>query len=363
MSTESEHSQFKEAIPKRDQAREHVRELIRKGAVQGKGYLPSVRKAADLMGLNRDAIWRAYLDLEREGYIRQAPNRRFEINPGNGAADLRALNVRVITVGAECIRFSGLQRFYRTLLNQGSQLRIQPHLKCAMDASQVAPEWMEGMDGVILAGYFGQYELLEPLTRQIPRIGVITPQAWKTDYTIDSDNQQIGALAAEHLLQTGATAPCVISYATPHGRHSLRNLGFQAKWIEEGGDLDHFNEHWIDPRNNYKRVIELERIARSLDSHDAVFCLDKESAIDLLSIFDCNGISVPDDIRVVSVDGTFESQGTKPKLTFVKQRFEEMAIMAAEQMRLLCSESPDPIEPSEKRKTLVPAELVLRESA
>jgi len=360
---DSEHSHFKDAIPKRDQAREKVRELIQRGAVQGKGYLPSVRKAADLMGLNRDAVWRAYLDLEREGYIQQASNRRFEINPGNGASGPRTLNIRVITVGADCIRFSGLQRFYRTLLNQESQLQIKPHLKCAVDASEVESDWVQGMDGVILAGYFVQYELLEALTRNIPRIGVITPQVWKADFTIDSDNQQIGSLAAEHLLRSGATAPCIVAYAAPEGRHSLRNLGFQAKWIEEGGDLSNFDEHWIDPNNNYKRVIELERIARNLKQHDAVFCLEKESAIDLLSIFDCNGIRVPNDIRVVSVDGTFESQKTKPKLTFVKQRFEEMALMAAEQMRLLCSEPANQEDPSEKRKIHVPAELVIHESA
>ncbi len=355
--------QFKESISKQGQAREHVRELIQKGALQGNGYLPSVRKAAELIGLNRDAVWRAYLDLEREGYIRKAPNRRFELNPETNGQGLRTLNIRLITVGVDCIRFSGLQRFFRTLLNNESQLRIRMHIKLAVDASEITPDSIENMDGIILAGYFVNYELLEPLTRNIPRIGVITPQIWKTDFTIDSNNQQIGSLAAEHLLKMGTTSPCVIAYASPDGRHSLRKLGFQGKWIEEGGSLSNFAEHWIDPRNTYRRVTELEKIARNLKGHDAVFCLDKESAIDLLNIFECLDINVPKDIRVISVDGTFESLETIPKLTFVKQRFEQMAMIAAEQLRLLCTDRPPQDDPSEKRKVLVPPELVLRESA
>lgn len=360
---ESEHLQFKEAVPKREQARERVRKLIQRGKVPGRGYLPSVRKAAELIGLNRDAVWRAYLDLEQEGYIRKAPNRRFKLHPGFKATGLRTLNVQLITVGGDSIRFSGLQRFYRTLLDLESRFRIRTHLKWAVDASEISPDWTNHMDGVILAGNFDHYELLESLTKDIPSIGVITPQKWKADFTIDSDNQQIGALAAEHLIQTGATNPCVVAYSNPDGRHLLRKLGFQAKWIENGGALPHFEEFWIDPANTYKRVIELEKIARNLQDHDSVFCLEKESAIDLLNIFDCIGVKVPEDIKVISTDGTFEGLKTTPKLTYIKQRFEEMASIAAEQMRLLCSGNKSETDSEFKTRVLVPAEIVLRESA
>jgi hypothetical protein len=359
---ESKNPQFKEAVLKRDQARERVRELIQRGKVQGNGYLPSVRKAAELIGLNRDAIWRAYLDLEQEGYIRKAPNRRFELHPGFKATGLRTLNVQLITVGVDSIRFSGLQRFYKTLLDQESGSKIRTHLKWAIDAAEITPEWIDQMDGVILAGHFDRYELLESLTQDIPCIGVITPQNWNADFMIDSDNQQIGGLAADHLWQSGATSPCVVAYSNQDGRHSLRKLGFQAKWIENGGSLSDFDEHWIDPTNTYKRVFELEQIARNLGDHDAVFCLEKESAIDLLNIFDCIGVNVPEEVKVISVDGTFEGLKTTPKLTYVKQKFEEMATIAAEQMRLLCADKANATTTDAKKKILVPAEIVLRES-
>ena len=79
---------------------------------------------------------------------------------------------------------------------------------------------------------------------------------------------------------------------------------------KKGGSLSHFEEHWIDPTNTYKRVIEIEQITRDLDDHDAIFFFERESATDLLNIFDCIGVNIPGEVKVISVDGTFEGPNT-----------------------------------------------------
>ena len=79
---------------------------------------------------------------------------------------------------------------------------------------------------------------------------------------------------------------------------------------KKGGSLSHFEEHWIDPTNTYKRVIEIEQITRNLSDNDAIFLFEKESAIDLLNNFDCIGVNIPRELKVISVEGTFESPKT-----------------------------------------------------
>ena len=79
---------------------------------------------------------------------------------------------------------------------------------------------------------------------------------------------------------------------------------------KKGGSLSHFEEHWIDPINTYMRVIEIEQITRDLDDHDAIFFLERESATDLLNIFNCIGVNIPREVKVISVDGTFEGPNT-----------------------------------------------------
>ena len=60
----------------------------------------------------------------------------------------------------------------------------------------------------------------------------------------------------------------------------------------------------------HKRVIEIEQITRDLDDHDAIFFFERESATDLLNIFDCIGVNIPGEVKVISVDGTFEGPNT-----------------------------------------------------
>lgn len=348
-------------LSQREQAKERMKDLIQRGKLSSQGYLPSIREAANLIGFNRDAVWRAYIDLEKEGYIEATSNKRYKIHPAVRNSRLRTLDVRLITVGKDSIRFSGLQRFHKTLVENESLYGIRTHLKCAVDASEIKPEWLDGMDGLILGGYFEQSEYLEKLTHDIPSIGIITSQTWHPDLTIDTDNRLAGELAATRLIETGAQSPCLVAYAERDSRHTLRKLGFQAKWVESGRSLDDIKEHWINPFNTYQRVVELEREARAMQDCDSVFCLEKESAIDLLNILEHLNIKVPDSIKVLSVDGTFDGLKTSPPLTYVNQMFKDMASIAAEKMRLLCS-NPDR-NGSKTEKVLVTPQLIARQSA
>lgn len=350
-------------LSQREQATERIKELIHRGKFSSQGYLPSIRKTAELIGLNRDAVWRAFSDLEKSGYIQATANKRYEIHPAIKSSQLRTLDIRLIVAGEDSIRFAGLQRFHKTLVENESLYGIRTHLKCVVDAGDIDPSWLDGMDGLVLAGYFDHPECLSSLTARLPCIGIITSLDCQPDVAIDSDNRLAGELAANRLIEANVRKPCIIAYAQSSARHMLRKLGFETRWVESGRPIDALSEHWIDPSNTYKRVIELERIARNLGNTDCVFSLGKESAIDLLSILEHQKVRVPEDIRVISVDGTFDGLKTTPKLTYVKQRFEEMASIAAEKMRLLCSSNP--VNKSERKTEtiLVAPKLVIRESA
>ena len=362
MTIQSEELPRLASLSKRDEAKERIRELIQRGKLSGEGYLPSVRKTAELIGLNRDAVWRAYGDLEAEGYIQATANKRFEIHPTIRSSQLRALDVRLIAAGEDTIRFAGLQRFHKAIGDNGELYGIRTHLKCVVDARDIDPQWLEGMDGLLIGGYLDHSEALDPLLSRIPSIGIISHQSSAFDLFIDTDNREAGALAAQRLVDTGMNRPCIISYENMDTRHILRKLGFQTKWVECGKSIESIAEHWITASNTYERVIELEGIARGLYEHDCVYCLDKSSAIDLLSILEHRKLRVPEDLKVISIDGTFDGLKTNPPLTYVKQRFEDMATIAAEKMRLLCAtEASQSV--SESEQIVVAPMLVVRESA
>tara|TARA_B100000963_G_C22175632_1_gene472177 strand:+ start:265 stop:519 length:255 start_codon:yes stop_codon:yes gene_type:complete len=50
----------------------------------------------------------------------------------------------------------------------------------------------------------------------------------------------------------------------------------------------------------------IEQITQNLGDHDAIFFSEMESAFDLLNIFDCIGFNILKEVKVISLDGTFE---------------------------------------------------------
>ncbi|MEM9160168.1 MAG: substrate-binding domain-containing protein [Verrucomicrobiota bacterium] len=361
MSLQQNPQQASGHLPQKQQAFLRIKELIDQGKFSQQGLLPSIRKIADITGFNRDAVWRALSDLEQNGYIRATANKRYEIHPAVTATQLRTLNVALVTVGEGAIRFAGLQRFRNSLNRLEKLTGIYAHLHCAIDARDINPAWFDGMDAAIFGGYFEHSERLSELNLKIPTIGIINNDDFITDVQVHTDNIYGGRLAAKRLFESGVAQPCIIGSTRPatERQTTLRKLGFQTGWVEAGGKLEQIEEEFIRSENYFVNIKRLEGIIRDKQNCDGYFGLSKEVSINLLHIFEENGAKIPDDVKVISFDGTFDGLKTNPPLTYIKQNFEEMAEIAAERIRILCSSR----EPAATEHLLVKPELISRDSA
>jgi DNA-binding LacI/PurR family transcriptional regulator len=346
----------------REKAAFVIKEMVQRGSFSREGYLPSIRKLSEIIGQNRDAVWRALNDLEEAGYLRSAGNRRFQIAPSVRDSQLRILNVAMIFVGVGSIYFGGLQRFHNTLLSNQSLLGMQFHLHCVRDAARIDPEWMKDVDAAIFGGYFVNSHLLKEIPATLPRIGIITTLDWEPDFLVHTDNHLGGRLAAQRLFERGCRRPVLLGYTRPdlEKQTTLRKLGFQSEWIEHTSSIDAVQTGFVpEELNSFERIIALKEIVENLSEFDSAFCLNKEAAIDLLGILQHLKVDVPAKVKIISFDGTFESLTTQPKLTHIKQDFETMATIVAEKIRVLCGEK----DGVGTKKILIPPHLVVRESA
>ena len=349
-------------LPQRQQALLRIKELIVSGRLSREGYLPSIRKTAELVGLNRDAVWHAYGDLEAEGYIRSTPNKRYEIAPSVRTTHLRTLDIALITVGDGAIRFAGLQRFRNVLAKNEKLFGIKINLHCAIDAGNINPDWLKNADGIIFGGFFEHPEALQALPKTAPRIGIITTPQSNPDIDIQTDNHLGGRIAAKRLIESGARRPCVIAFdrAETQKQTALRLLGFQTGWVENGGGLDDITVKWINDHNEYATLKRVDEIAGETAECDGYFTLSKEAAINLLGNFEHHGRRVPEEAKVISFDGTFDGLKTNPPLTYIKQNFEKMASISIEKLRALIAN--DETNPTPEA-IVVPPELVARQSS
>ncbi len=357
MEITSDHSTREES------AKRQLKELITEGKISVNGYLPSIRNASRLLKLNRDAIWKAYRALEDERLIERTENGRYRLDGDASKTRLQKLAILVVAVGEGSIRFSGIQRFYNYLAERESAFGISLHSKCVLNAHDIRPEWMEGMDCAVICGSFGNPEVLNAATANILSVGIINSHDWNPDICIDSDDQHLGRISAQHLFKKGIRNPCVVAYGSRERRRVLRKLGFQACWLENGGSTDEIGEYWIDPSCLYTRVNELHDLShRLIDEHDAVYCLEKQSAIDLMNLLARIEVKIPSKLRIISTDGTFAGLKTKPKLTIVRQQFEEMASQTIEKIRLALSDPNSLGLRAQQSRVMLPGQLIERES-
>lgn len=213
------------------------------------------------------------------------------------------------------------------------------------------------VDGVILATVGGCERHVEKAKEQVPIVTV----GRRIDLTgVDSvfvDNEKVGYLAAEHLIELGHRSFAVIAGNVNVSSTRLRLQGFMRRLNEEGLSLA---EEWIQAGSFSLEAGE--RMAGGLfagqkDVPTGLFCFNDQLAIGAIKALKRMGYRVPGDISVVGCDNTYIATVFSPELSTINRPIDEMGSWA---VRLLVERT------AEKRKRSkrieLPPTLVVRSS-
>lgn len=178
---------------------------------------------------------------------------------------------------------------------------------------------------------------------------------------VGSDHFAGAALATQHLIDIGhrkivflGVAPAFYSYA-PFGerlrgyRDTLRANGLAedpALTVISTETSDFFDVRPL-----------LEATSRRIGGMDAVFAISDHVAIDTVFALKAMSVNVPFDVSVIGFDGLWQGQSISPRLTTIRQPWEEIGRQLVE-LILKNGETPD----CEGRRVFVAPELLLGES-
>lgn len=219
----------------------------------------------------------------------------------------------------------------------------------AIERKQVANLVGRGADGILLASVLPKPDLPKAgstryvvLNSLAPRSGVIS---------IGPDALSGARIATDHLISHGHTS---VALVIGHSNSAVVEA-------RETGWLQSLSSHDLAPgpigRDEFTReggYRAAKRIFSTPGHPSAVFVSSDLQAIGALSALRELGLRVPEDVAVISFDGTAESEFSAPPLTTVRQ---PLAAMAARVIDLVT----DPVEPPSGHE-LYPVELVLRKS-
>jgi len=174
--------------------------------------------------------------------------------------------------------------------------------------------------------------------------------------TVSVDQLDGARQATRHLIARGASTVWHVTGATGWTETEARLTGWRRELTAHRREVPNPLPGDWTPASGYRAGTEL---ARRSDV-DAVFVANDQMALGLLRAFAEAGRAVPDDVLVAGFDDVPEAEFYSPPLTTVRQDFATVGRISVEKL-LARIEDPDD-RAGAGRQTLVPAELVVRQS-
>ncbi len=333
---------------------EYIREEIKNGNYSPGDRIPSENELARMFGVSRLTARRAIEKLADEGLLVRIPGLGTFVSSiskeesvtyvGVAIDDLLDTRGRTMIFGiTETLRNLSMYAILSSANTKGTEhlvRKLKEFLEEDVKGLIISP-FPELMERGILDVY---------IKRGIPIVFIDrSVRGWEGKIpVVESDNRTGGKLLGEHLRK----------------KHGLKKALFVAN---EGFDISSVRDRYEGFTEGFKGhvdsvVASLEDIKKLLprmikdEGYEAIFFCHDLLAIAGLTTLLKSGIMVPEEVKIVSFDDRILSKFPSPKLTTVRQDFEEMGKTAALFLvkRIRGEEIPE--------RTLIPVELIVRES-
>lgn len=298
---------------------------------------PGIKDVAKVAGVSPTTVSRV---LNNRGYISEETRQKVyaameEINYYPNEIARALLNNRTYFVGvivptvtapfhAEVVEqveyFLSQQNYKMLLCNSKNQLKTEKKYIDMLRRNQV--------DGMIVGTHNMVVEDYSKL--KMPVVG-IDRFLGENVPIVSCDNYEVGRMATRHLLEKGCRNILCI-----RGNSKLKMPGNQRSQAY----IDEMKKSGYEPLilevPFVKEYVEKQKIIYDmLNGHpeiDGVFAGDDSLAIIVLHIARQKGIRIPEDLKVIGVDGTKEVVGFVPELTTIQQPTKEIARVAVEKL-------------------------------
>ena len=211
------------------------------------------------------------------------------------------------------------------------------------------------VDGILLISSDPAHRYLKNLLAgEMPVVAVDLPiESGHTDSVL-VENRQGSQRAVEHLIGHGYKE--ILCVGAWFGLFTIRERirGYESAMVDAGLAPKEVMDAWDQTAT--RRAIE--RLLRTNGTRGAIFSLNQVTTEIVLKLLDDMKVSVPDQVALIGFDDFAFASLLKPRLTVVRQPAGELGRCAARTL----FERLDSKEDTLKRSTLLPTELIIRES-
>jgi len=216
----------------------------------------------------------------------------------------------------------------------------------------------QNADGVIIAGRIGSSWIEYLLRLALPLVFIDYNVPKHQISSVVMDNRQGANLVVEHLYKRGHRKIGFIGGDPDHPSIVERYSSFREAAMSRGILL---NDSWIcfdEPQAGMRNGYDASRkVLSGSDRPTAIFAANDAMAIGCMNYAKVTGLRIPEDLAVVGFDNIEAGLHVDPRLTTINVHREQMGELALRRMMEMVKHDGTVVT-----KTLVPVELVVRES-
>lgn len=360
--------------PKYRLLKEEILIGLHSGKWRAHDKLPSENELAAQFGLSRQTVRQTLGELEREGWLyRQQGKGTFAAPKGlPGEADRRM--VGMLTTHISDYIFPHIVRGAEAELRAGgySLLLASTENEKNAERENLLHLLAQPLAGLIVEptkSATGNPNLDLYLSVQMKRIPLIMIHARYPELTcpvVRMDDEAGGRMATEHLIELGHRRIAGF-FKTDDLQGAGRLRGFLAAHGQNGLVAD--PERVVGFRTEEKPDVPKRRLLDMLGSEEpptAVVCYNDEVAIGLMEAIRGAGLSVPDDVSLVSFDDSRLATATETKLTSIVHPKADMGVLAARWLAAMIAGEAEPALPEgvfrQGNELVFRPELLIRQS-
>jgi len=216
------------------------------------------------------------------------------------------------------------------------------------------------VDGIICIT--GRNEIpSDVIQRDIPIVCIDRKPSMDSDaYYIESDNYLGGFIATEELIKKGCKNIVILSRLKTLSPNIQRLEGYKDALKKHNIE---FNQNYVVQLNNSQSNFDganesIQRLIENNFKFDGIFATNDWRAYGALVALQKYNISVPEKVKIVGFDGIPVSEYCYPPITTISQNKDMIAKEASTILLDLINKTNIP----EKRHTVIPVELIVRET-
>ena len=326
--------------PKYQALSEKLRYLIAEGKIEEGHALPTEYELAAQYGLSRQTVRQAIAQLEQDGLVRRLRGSGTYVHHGPRKAGGVHLATVITTYITDYI-FPSIVRGAESVFSQNGVLMTlsATYNQTDTEKSLLEQALRQGADGLLIEGTqtalpnpnLALYEELRRRNIPFVMINGFYPELHSCTRVL-MDDEKGGWMAAQHLIEKGHERIGGI-FKSDDMQGRLRQQGFSRALDSAGIPLPEENLLWFSTQTREAFLDDSGLpFYRVLPTLSAVVCYNDQIAVRLINQARQMGISVPEDLSVISFDDSAFASVCSPGLTSLRHQKEAAGRLAAQKL-------------------------------